>query len=294
MTPFYITEYDISYLACFANTLSPTYNIFQININPSRISHIYIHTEGPSASYIALLALSDVPQRVRRDSAPRSGCPDYLDFTESYYDEHTITTEICPDYYIYPLERSILLIISIMIDIRLVSRCVLQIYNSIQFNYEQYFIPYSLNVCLDQAPTLKSASKRRARQMARPCISRSPCMRRQDYHKLHDVNNTQIRITINKPAKPVYTYRMSHIQRICYIEEWFNRTISRILYYLSHHFYEIYWLIIPLQITSSFCCIFGHNLPFIIYISMLICNFISTFCIPTSQHGLYQKHKHTQ
>ena len=89
-------------------------------------------------------------------------------FTESYYDEHTNTTEIYPDYYIYPLERSIRLIISIMIDIRLVSRCVLQIYNSIQFNYEQYFIPYSLYVCLDQAPTLKSASKRRARQMAIP------------------------------------------------------------------------------------------------------------------------------
>ena len=60
---------------------SPTYNIFQININPSRISHIYIHTEGPSASYIASLALSDVPQRVKRDSAPRSGCPVYLAFT---------------------------------------------------------------------------------------------------------------------------------------------------------------------------------------------------------------------
>ena len=39
-------------------------------------------------------------------------------FTESYYDKHTNTTEICPDYYIYPLERSIRLIINIMIDIR--------------------------------------------------------------------------------------------------------------------------------------------------------------------------------
>ena len=39
-------------------------------------------------------------------------------FAESYYDEHTNTTEICPDYYIYLLERSICLVISIMIDIR--------------------------------------------------------------------------------------------------------------------------------------------------------------------------------
>ena len=39
-------------------------------------------------------------------------------FTESYYDKHTNTTKICPDYYINPLERSIRLIINIMIDIR--------------------------------------------------------------------------------------------------------------------------------------------------------------------------------
>ena len=78
----------------------------------------YIHTEGPSASYIALLALSDVPQRVGRDSAPVRIIRTYVYFTESYYDEHTNTTEICPDYYIYTLARSIRLIINIMINIR--------------------------------------------------------------------------------------------------------------------------------------------------------------------------------
>ena len=36
----------------------------------------YIHLEGPSASYLALLAISDVPQRVGRDSALS---PDYTD-----------------------------------------------------------------------------------------------------------------------------------------------------------------------------------------------------------------------
>ena len=168
MTPFYITEYDISYLACFANTLSPTYNIFLININPSRISHIYTHGRSICLLYSIISTIRCTPkgQTGFRPSVRIIWTCVY--FTESYYDEHTNTTEICPDYYIYPLERSIRLIISIMIDIRLVSRCVLQIYNSIQFNYEQYFIPYSLYVCLDQAPTLKSASKRRARQMAIP------------------------------------------------------------------------------------------------------------------------------
>ena len=33
----------------------------------------YIHTEGPSASYLALSAISAVPQRVGRDLPPQSG-----------------------------------------------------------------------------------------------------------------------------------------------------------------------------------------------------------------------------
>ena len=77
----------------------------------------YIHTKGPSASYLALLAISDVPQRVGWDSASVRIIRTCVYFTESYYDKHTNTTEICPDYYIYPLERSIRLIINIMIDI---------------------------------------------------------------------------------------------------------------------------------------------------------------------------------
>ena len=136
------------------------------NQHKSNQDFTYINMRGPSASYLAVSAISNIPLRVERDFAHWSGLCVY--FTESYYDKHTNTTEICPDYYISPLERSIRLIISIMIDIRLVSRCVLQIYNSIQFNYEQYLIQYSLYVCLDQAPTLKCASKRRARQIAIP------------------------------------------------------------------------------------------------------------------------------
>ena len=46
----------------------------------------YIHTEGPSASYLALLALSDVPQRVGRDQNALK-----------------INTRIHGRYYIYPL-----------------------------------------------------------------------------------------------------------------------------------------------------------------------------------------------
>ena len=63
-----------------------------------------------------------------------------VEYTESYYDKHTNTTEIRPDYYIYTLERSICLIINIMINIRYISRCVMQISNSVRFNYTCDFI----------------------------------------------------------------------------------------------------------------------------------------------------------
>ena len=62
--------------------------------------------------------------------------PVYIDlgeYTESSYDKHTITTEIRSGYYIYTLERSFCLIINIMIDIRYISRCVMQIFKSVRF-----------------------------------------------------------------------------------------------------------------------------------------------------------------
>ena len=49
------------------------------------------------------------------------------------YDNHTITTEIRSGYYIYTLERSFCLMINIMIDIRYISRCVIQISKSVRF-----------------------------------------------------------------------------------------------------------------------------------------------------------------
>ena len=78
----------------------------------------YIHTKGPSASYLALLEYPIYPTGSDGTSPSVWIIRTCVYFTESYYDKHTNTTEICPDYYIYPLERSICLIISIMIDIR--------------------------------------------------------------------------------------------------------------------------------------------------------------------------------
>ena len=49
------------------------------------------------------------------------------------HDIHVITTEIRPGFYIYTLERSFCLMINIMIDIRHISRCVIQIFKSVRF-----------------------------------------------------------------------------------------------------------------------------------------------------------------
>ena len=80
----------------------------------------YIHSKGPS-------------YRVQRDFAPTPVYLDLGEYTESSYDKHTITTEIRPDYYIYTLERSLCLIINIIINIRYISRCVIQISKSVRF-----------------------------------------------------------------------------------------------------------------------------------------------------------------
>ena len=114
-------------------TLSPLCNILQININPSRILHIYTRkVHLPHIQHYWQYPIYPTGSDGTLPSVRIIRTCVY--FTESYYDKHTNTTEICPDYYIYPLERSICLMFSIIINIRDVSRCVIQIYklNSIQ------------------------------------------------------------------------------------------------------------------------------------------------------------------
>ena len=127
-------------LSCHANTLSPLCNILQININPSRILHIYTRK-------VHLPPIYQYQQYPLNPKGSDGICPsvriirtcDY--FTESYYDKHTNTTEICPDYNIDLLERSICLIFSIIIKIRYVSRCVVQIYKLISIQQCMWFHP---------------------------------------------------------------------------------------------------------------------------------------------------------
>ena len=72
--------------------------------------------------------------------------------------------------------------------------------NSNQYNYEQSFITYILNVLLQQAPTLNWASETTRSPDGGTHSSRSPSMRRYDY--ITDTcKHTQSRTAINKPAR---------------------------------------------------------------------------------------------
>ena len=139
MIPAYIARYDISVLSCRANTRSPLCNILQINTNPSRFLHIYTRK-------VHLPHIYHYKQYPIYPTGSNGTLPSVrfirtcVEYTESYYDKHTNTTYIRPDYYIYTLERFSCLIINIMINIRYISRCVMQISNSVRFNYTCDFI----------------------------------------------------------------------------------------------------------------------------------------------------------
>ena len=79
--------------------------------------------------------------------------------------------------------------------------------NSNQYNYEQSFITYILDVFLHQAPTKLSSETTRSPDGGTHS-SRSPSMRRYDY--ITDTcKHTQSRTAINEPAR-LYTHTKCH------------------------------------------------------------------------------------
>ena len=135
------------------------------------IQDFYIYTHKRSISLI-----SSIIGNIRYTLQGLTGlCPTVrivrtcIYFTESYYDKHTNTTEIRPDYYIYPLERSICLMFSIIINIRYVSRCVIQIYKLNSIKLCMYFHPnIAFTSALIKRPLSNCPAERRACQMAMP------------------------------------------------------------------------------------------------------------------------------
>ena len=100
-------------LSCYENTLSPTWNTLYNNTNSSGFLHIHTRKVLLPHGIIGLCSHSGLC-RLR-----------WIHWV--LHDIHVITTEIRPGFYIYTLERSFCLMINIMIDIRYISRCAIQI-----------------------------------------------------------------------------------------------------------------------------------------------------------------------
>ena len=82
--------------------------------------------------------------------------------------------------------------------------------NSNQYNYEQSFLTYILNVLLQQAPTLNWAQKRRARQMAAHTVPAPPA-RVAMTTILTLVNTLKAEQRSISPPDYTYTHQMSHM-----------------------------------------------------------------------------------
>ena len=126
-----------SYLAVYANTLE-SYMKYTLQQHKFVQVFTYIHTKGPSASYLALQAISDILHVVWL----------YFVLTSVYdnlgvpYNIHVRTTQIHPGFYIYTHESSFCLIVSIIISIQYVSRCVIQIFKSVRFILHALLLDY--------------------------------------------------------------------------------------------------------------------------------------------------------
>ena len=135
------------------------------------------------------------------------------EYTESSYDKHTITTEIRPDYYIYTLERSICLIINIMINIRYIPRCVIQISNSAWVTIHAVSLDFRYH-CVSFKRPLRSVLLTDAR--ARWHCERLPLiihvlswLRQSDTSQSNTQRRTNITIRARSPSIYIYIHQMS-------------------------------------------------------------------------------------
>ena len=109
-------------------------------INPG----FYIHTLERSFWLIVSIIINiRYTSRGPMGLCPHSGLYQLRWIYWVLYDKHTTTTEIRAGYYIYSLERSFCLMFNIMIDIRYISRCVIQIFKSVRFILHVFSSDYS-------------------------------------------------------------------------------------------------------------------------------------------------------
>ena len=129
----------------------------------------------------------------------------YANTLSPLYEIYFTTTQINPVFYIYTLERSFCLIINIMINIRYISRCVIQISKSVRFILHALSSDYRFSsVCVKNSPP--TALREDA------SVSRLTCMRCHDNAQSDTPqSNTECRTDITIRARTVYTANATHV-----------------------------------------------------------------------------------
>ena len=127
------------------------------------------------------------------------------------YEIYFTTTQINPVFYIYTLERSFCLIINIMINIRYISRCVMQIFKSVRFILHAVPSDYRFSSVQVKNLTPTASEKTRGPDVA-ASVSRLTCMRCHDNAQSDTPqSNTECRTDITIRARTVYTTNVTNI-----------------------------------------------------------------------------------
>ena len=123
----YRASHNITVLSCLWTQLLPTCKILQINVNSSGFLHIYTRKvlQPHSKHYHQHPIYFPLCNHTWSHFGLRQ--------SQVLYDLYIRTMQIHPGFYINTHARSICLIVNIIINIRYISRCVIQIYKSVWF-----------------------------------------------------------------------------------------------------------------------------------------------------------------
>ena len=126
------------------------------------------------------------------------------------YEIHFTTTQIRPGFYMYTLERSFCLIVNIMIDIRHISRCVIQISSQSGLYYMRLRQTISLAPYMSRIYHQLRPKKTRGPDVA-PSVSRLIFMRCHDnVQSVTFKSSPECRTDTTIRAGTVYIHQMSH------------------------------------------------------------------------------------
>ena len=151
------------------------------------------------------------------------------------HEMHFTTTQIDPGFYIYTLERSFCLMINIMIDIRYISRCVIQVSKSVRFILHVLSSDYSFSSVHVKNLSPTAPKKTRGPDVA-SSVSRLIFMRLSwQRTKWHLQSSPECRTDATIRAGTVYIHQMSQVYSIC-LTLWDACYCSCFIINGTHHF----------------------------------------------------------